>query len=132
MEIIQKKIRDTSGDRVLRTCILLFLFSFATIHLSVAQESGSVVDSASTATIDTPGGPSLSNLSKNLKSTKEEIKRIHTEEILSYVYMVLGFSVVIGIAWFTTVLARKRKKQEDEIKAIRLQKMKNKLHPPRR
>ena len=131
MEIIQKILKKTSGDRLLRTCILLVLFSFASIRPSIAQ-TDSLTDSASTAVVDTSGGPSLAHLTKNLGASEEELKRIHRDEILSYVYMGLGFSVVIAIAWFTTVLARKRKKKEDEIKAMRLRQMKNKLHPPRR
>ena len=50
----------------------------------------------------------------------EELEKIRHEEILSYVYMGVGFLIVIFIAWFTTVLAKKQKNKELEIRASRL------------
>ena len=69
-----------------------------------------------------------------MANSAKELERIRHEEIMSYIYMGLGFSVVIGIAWFTTVLAKKRRRKEDEVRAIRAQNMKNKghHHHPRR
>ena len=64
METIQRILKKTSGDRLLRTCVLLVLFSCVSIRPSIAQND-SLADSASTATIDTSGGPSLAHLTKN-------------------------------------------------------------------
>lgn len=90
--------------KILRICVsLLLLFTF-TISKLPAQD----------------GGPSLEHLKKNVAEGSKEVSKIKEEErrkeILSYVFMSVGFSVVIGIAWFTTVLARKRSKKEAEIK----------------
>ncbi len=110
---------------------LLILFLFSASLLTVAQtdsvDSVPATDSASTAAAD-DSGPSIANITKNLNSSAEELERIRHEEIMSYIYMGLGFSVVIGIAWFTTVLARKRKRKEDEVRAIRAANMKHKAH----
>ncbi len=58
---------------------------------------------------------STSNLKKNFSAIKDEQKKIAEEkEIWSYVYMVVGFGIVIGIAWFTTVAARKKAKKDAE------------------
>ncbi|MBA3970816.1 MAG: hypothetical protein H0X46_01485 [Bacteroidetes bacterium] len=139
MEIIQKKVGNTvTWERILRICILSLLLTFSTAQFSFSQES----DSASTTSIDSSSGvsengPSISNLSKNLAAGNEEIKRLQEkarhDEIMSYIYMAVGFSVVIGIAWFTTSLAKKRRIKEDEARILRAQHTKNKQHhPPRR
>jgi hypothetical protein len=46
-------------------------------------------------------------------------ERAAHEEFMSYVYMTLGFAVVIGIAWFSTVMAKKSKVANDLAKANR-------------
>lgn len=131
---MQKKYNNVAGRGFGRFSLVLFLFFFNINQLTVAQETDSVIpDTANAVVADESAGPSLHNLSKNLGATADELERIRHEEIMSYVYMGLGFSVVIGIAWFTTVLARKRKRKEDEVKAIRMQNMKHKSHHhPRR
>lgn len=135
MEIIQKKVGKPIGERILRICILSLFLSFITPNQTFSQESDSAAVAASDSSANDEG-PSLSNLSKSLAAGKEEMKRLQEkarqEEIMSYVYMGAGFSIVIGIAWFTTVLARKRKKKENEIKATRLQQIKHKPHHHRR
>lgn len=129
MEVTQKKYNNPTGVMVLRSFTLLILFLFSTSFLTVAQtDSVSATDSASTAATSDDSGPSIANITKNLNSSAEELERIRHEEIMSYIYMGLGFSVVIGIAWFTTVLARKRKRKEDEVRAIRAANMKHKAH----
>lgn len=59
----------------------------------------------------------------------EEIKRQEHDEFMSYVYMVLGFSIVIAIAWVSTVRARKRSRAENEAKMKFIQQnLANKKH----
>ncbi|MCW3105038.1 MAG: hypothetical protein JWO09_3478 [Bacteroidetes bacterium] len=60
----------------------------------------------------------------------EEIKRQEHDEFMSYVYMVLGFSIVIAIAWVSTVRARNRSRAENEAKMKFIQQnLANKKHP---
>lgn len=136
MEITQEKFGSTSVARILRVCIFSFLFLFAAINPAIAQENNSLTDSSAAVAAESSEGPSLENLSKSLAASSEEINKIkekqRRDEILSYIYMGVGFSIVIGIAWFTTALARKRKKKDDEQKAIRMHHMKHKPHHPRR
>jgi hypothetical protein len=96
-----------------------------------AEDSDSISKSGATIIADS-SGPSISNLSKNLNLGVEELEKIRHEEIMSYVYMVIGFLVVIFIAWFTTVLAKKQKNKELEIRASRIRNTNLKLHHPRR
>jgi hypothetical protein len=65
----------------------------------------------STATFAEEGGPSLDNLKTNTKAIGEEMSR---QEMMSYVFMVVGFSIVIAVAWFSTSLAKKRRLQREE------------------
>ena len=57
-------------------------------------------------------GPSLSNAKKNLTAISTEMSR---EEKLSYLGMVVGFIVVMAVAWFSTVAAKKRKLAREEM-----------------
>jgi hypothetical protein len=71
----------------------------------------------------------MENLKHSLSTLKEEQEKIAHEEFMSYVYMVLGFSVVIAIAWISTVKARKRSKEENEAKMKFIQQnLANKKH----
>ncbi|MDF2438729.1 MAG: hypothetical protein K0Q95_3105 [Bacteroidota bacterium] len=73
------------------------------------------------------GGPSLSNVKKTLQLQE---KAAH-DEFMSYVYMVVGFAVVIAIAWISTINARKRSKAEAEAKMKIIQhNLANKKHHP--
>ena len=122
------------GGRMLGIILILSLLLLSGSQSLRAQESDSVKDSVSTSTASSDEGPSLSNktftaLSDQVSKIKEQERR---NEILSYVYMGVGFSIVIAIAWFTTSLARKRQKKADEQKAIRLANMKHKPHHHRR
>ncbi len=133
MKVAHKIIGKASRSVILKTFTLFLVVSSFTIFQSSAQDSIAVApDSASSAAAN--DGPSLKNISKNLAESADELERIRREEILSYVYMALGFSVVIGIAWFTTVLAKKRKKKEDEVKALRMHNKPHhhRAHHPRR
>lgn len=127
MEVIQKKSINTMGVRLVRSFVLLFLFLFTSAQILRAQTDSVITDSGTSSAVE-DSGPSISNISKNLTSSAAELEKIRNEEILSYIYMGVGFSIVIGIAWFTTVLARKRKRKEDEVRAIRAQNIKHKAH----
>ena len=132
MEITHTKAGKMSWSNVLRGFCLVFIFFFSTLNFSFSQAADSLPpDTAATASGE-GAGPSLENITKNLANSATELEKIRHEEIMSYIYMVLGFSVVIGIAWFTTVLAKNRKKKDDEVRAIRMQHMKHKTHHPRR
>lgn len=132
MEITHTKAIKMSWGGILKGFSLVFVFYFSALNFSFSQEADSLPPSTS-ATVSEESGPSLENITKNLANSAAELEKIRHEEIMSYIYMGVGFSVVIGIAWFTTVLARKRKKKEDEVRAIRMQHMKHhKPHHPRR
>jgi hypothetical protein len=91
-----------------RNCILLFMFIFSSAQNIIAQAE-----------------PSLSNVKKTLQLQE---KQAH-DEFMSYVYMVVGFAIVIAIAWISTVKARKRSKEENEAKMkIIQQNLANKKH----
>jgi hypothetical protein len=117
METLQKKFGNNRLMRGLRACLLsvLFILSFSVTSLAEGD------------------GPSLSNLRKNTAQGTKEIQEIRErqarEELLSYIYMVVGFSIVIAIAWITTVKARKRTALENEAKMKFIQQnLANKKH----
>jgi hypothetical protein len=117
METFQKKFGNRHLMRSLRVSLLSFLFIFSFSLSSLADGDG----------------PSLSNLKKNTAEGTKEIQAIREkqarEEFLSYVYMVVGFSIVIAIAWITTVKARKRTALENEAKMKFIQQnLANKKH----
>lgn len=117
METFQKKFGNRKLISVLRAVLLSFLFIFSFTFTSLAEG----------------GEPSLSNLKKNTAEGTKEIQELREkakrEELLSYVYMVLGFSIVIAIAWITTVKARKRTALENEAKMKFIQQnLANKKH----
>jgi hypothetical protein len=70
----------------------------------------------------------LKNIKNSLSTIKEEQEKIAHEEMMSYIYMIVGFSVVIAIAWFTTVRARKRAKLDNEAKIKFIQQNQAKKH----
>jgi len=105
METLSKTFAKATRGALCRLFLLLVL-AFSNVQ-SYAQEA------------------STENLKKNFSALKDEQKRIAEEkEMWSYVYMVVGFSIVIGIAWFTTVAARKKAKKDAEEK----QKLIMKIH----
>lgn len=131
MEIIQRKSAKYIGERILICC--LFLLFFTAPNQTVAQST--TPDSSTSTSASSDGGPSLDNVKKFLPQGDEENKRLQEEakhdEFMSYIYMGLGFSVVIAIAWFTTSLAKKRRIKEDEMRAQRAQMMQHQ-HPHRK
>lgn len=95
METLSKTFAKATRGALSRLLLLLVL-AFSNVQ-SHAQEA------------------STENLKKNFSAIKDEQKKIAEEkEMWSYVYMVVGFSIVIGIAWFTTVAARKKAKKDQE------------------
>lgn len=100
METSTKKSLSAGFTRVSQICLLSFLFILTAVKQAVAQS----------------GEPSLDNLKTNTEAASKELERIRHDEIMSYVYMSLGFAVVIAIAWSTTLMARKRNKREMEEK----------------
>jgi len=101
-----KRVIRLSGERVSWFCTLLFmLFLLSTSSIS-AQDSAAQNN-----------GPSLQNIKKTGSAISEKIKEeARRKEILGYIYMALGFSLVIAVAWFSTVKARKYKERQDEKK----------------
>lgn len=134
MKVAYKMIGNTSGSTIKAFFFILSVSIFSVLTTHGQDSTAALPDSAEASVSVSEDGPSISNLSKNLAESSAELERIRKEEILSYVYMGLGFSVVIGIAWFTTVLARKRKKKDDEIRALRIHHNKHhhKAHHPKR
>ena len=100
METLLKKSVNTGPSNVSRIFALLVLFIVTSVQRIMAQDTG----------------PSLDHLKKNSAAAKEELEKIRHDEIMSYVYMSVGFAIVIAIAWGTTVMARKRSKREQEKK----------------
>ncbi len=132
MENILKKSAKYVGERILVCCLSLALIAVA--NQSVAQTAGDSASKTSTEA-SSDGGPSLDNIKKFLPKGDAEVKKMQEQqkhdEIMSYFYMGLGFSVVIAIAWFTTSLAKKRRLKEDEVRAKRAAIMQHQ-HPHRK
>lgn len=59
------------------------------------------------------GDPSFDNIQKATEAARDQIRH---DEIMSYVYMAIGFIIVISIAWFTNVRVQKRRNLEDRNK----------------
>lgn len=101
-----------SGERLSRFCALLFMSFILSTSTVIAQESTSVTLSQDSAAQNS--GPSLQNIKKTGSAISEKIKAdARRKEILGYIYMILGFSLVIAVAWFSTVKARKYKERQD-------------------
>ena len=118
MEIILKKSGKYRGVRVLVCCLFLsFLLPANQLVAGDTTATTSASDTLSSA------GPSLSNLKKTMAAGDEEAKKIQEEQrkqdIINWVIMIVGFSLVIAVAWFTTSLAKKRRIVEDEKRAKR-------------
>ena len=100
MEKSLKKSVNNGLSGILRVFTLLIVFVLSFVQRAQAQDSG----------------PSLNNLKKNGAAAAAELERIKHEETMSYIYMSVGFAIVIAIAWGTTVMARKRSRREQEQK----------------
>ena len=94
MEPLIKITKESTGNKILKSFALLFLFIETLPYNAAAQAD-------------------TSNISKVLDAKR---KADH-EELMSYVYMTVGFIIVIGVAWFTTSLAKKQRLKSDAEKA---------------
>ncbi len=86
----------TTRTRIIRQMALFISFLILFAYNASAQD----------------GGPSIGNLNKNLSAAKDQISR---QEKMNYIFMALGFILVLGIAWFSTNVAKKRKIEQDEL-----------------
>ncbi|HEX8514925.1 MAG TPA: hypothetical protein VF868_01910 [Bacteroidia bacterium] len=96
METSKIKSPERVTGKVIKGFILFYVFVFSAANSAFSQD--------------------LKNLKNSLSTIKEEQEKIAHDELMSYIYMILGFSVVIAIAWISTVKARKRSKAENEAK----------------
>ena len=119
MEIILKKSGKYRGVRVLLFC--LFIFCFSATNQLVAQ---AVPDSTATTSASSDGFAKHENTAKVFEEAKKIQEANEAEQrrsdIITWVCMIVGFSLVIAIAWFTTALAKKRRIIEDEKRAKRV------------
>lgn len=90
METIKKNQKKSTNNLLSLLCISLF-----TMSTSLFAQSE----------------PSVENLKSNLKAVNEEITR---QEMMSYVFMLVGFIIVIAVAWFSTSVAKKRRLEREE------------------
>ncbi len=120
-----KKIIN-SVERIRRCRVLLFLFFAFSVSKCIAMEDSSIVTQPDSSIVSQGNEPSIQNMKKTGSAVTEEVKKMKEkqarEEILSYVYMILGFGLVFAGAWFLTVQSRKRREKFDEIKRQYLQK----------
>lgn len=74
-------------------------------------------------------GPSIENAKKNVKAIGQEMAR---EEKLSYIGMIVGFILVMVIAWVSTVKAKQRRIAHEELIRRRhaMNKAKHNIHDP--
>ena len=100
----------TGRERVFKSFALIISSLFLFAYTAQAQE-----------------GPSLGNLNKNMDAAKNQLSH---DEMVQYIYMGVGFALVIAIAWFSTSLAKKRKLAEDEERAKRHLHVKHSTHDP--
>ncbi len=130
MEMMQKK-----SVKCLRVGILP-LFLFLLFLISGNQTVAQSLPDSTTASSDAPSLADSKNFlpkgSAEMKVMDEaRIKKQQHDELMSYIYMGVGFSVVIAIAWFTTFLAKKRRMKVDVERAKRAQQMHHQ-HPRRK
>lgn len=90
MKTLTKKSAGKERKTYWKSCALFFLSTVLLSINSFAQD--------------------VSNIKNSLASIKAEQEHQAFQEKMSYLYMFLGLAFVIGIAWFSTVYARKNKK----------------------
>ena len=111
MKTLNKIFIVSYGNRVFMNCTLLISFILLLAGNAHAQN----------------GGASLGNLNKNLNAASDQITH---DEMIQYLYMGIGFALVIAIAWFSTSLAKKRRIAADEERAKRTHHAKHPSHDP--
>ena len=92
-----KEISKNAKSKLTKVGLLVAASVFATIDQAMAQSD-----------------PSVENIQKTTNAAKEIAQH---EEIMSYVYMVIAFGVVIAVAWFTNTRVQKRRTEEAAQKA---------------
>jgi|1185.fasta_scaffold05229_3 hypothetical protein len=91
------EISKTTKRKLTRVGLLVVANVFATVDHIMAQAD-----------------PSVENIQKTTSAAKEVAQH---EELMGYVYMVIGFGLVIAIAWFTNTRVQKRRTEEAAQKA---------------
>ena len=94
-----KKFCKHSRESISRCCTIFFLFIYLSSQTIIAQEA-TAPDTNSTKVVPVPD---LKNIKNNLAKIKEAQRIQAHEEFMGYVYMILGFGLVIAVAWFSTV-----------------------------
>jgi hypothetical protein len=98
----QMRISKTANSKLTKVCLLVAANVLATVNTIMAQTSD-------------PSAEHMKDAAKEAaKSLKEQAAH---DEIMGYIYMVIGFGLVIGIAWFTNVKVQKRRNEEAAQKA---------------
>jgi len=126
MGIIKIKHQNRLKQYRLRSIVFLFFLGICFNHF--AQSPDSITPSEvteETAVTDTTG-PSLTNLTKTIAAGEEERKKLEEEakwrEIMDIIYMVIGFIIVIVVAWYLATWARKQELKREEERAKRVEK----------
>lgn len=96
----QMGISKTAKSKLTRVCLLIAANVLATVNTIMAQSD-----------------PSLESPKKTIDAAKDLKEQLAHEEMMGYVYMVLGFGLVIAIAWFTNTRVQKRRNEEAAQKA---------------
>ncbi|HET6226052.1 MAG TPA: hypothetical protein VFF27_07215, partial [Bacteroidia bacterium] len=91
------EISKTAKRKLTKVSLLIAANALATVNQVMAQAD-----------------PSVENIQKTTNAAKEVARH---EELMGYVYMVIGFGLVIGIAWFTNTRVQKRRNEEAAQKA---------------
>ncbi len=85
-------ISKNTKNKLSRVCLLVAANVLATVNTIMAQND-----------------PAVENIKKTTDAAKDEFAR---QELMGYVYMVVGFGLVIAIAWFTNTRVQKRRNEE--------------------
>ena len=94
-----KKIEKKGKGKSLKSCALLFSF----MVLFTVNVMG---------TINTENPASSSKVDE-----KAAIAELQHQELMTYIYMALGFGVILGVAWFTVVGKKKKARPQDAEKS---------------
>jgi hypothetical protein len=85
---------------------------------------------ATVNTIMAQSDPAVENIKKTTEAAKDMKDEFAREEMMGYVYMVVGFGLVIAIAWFTNTRVQKRRNEEAAQKAAARQHHHHHSHDP--
>lgn len=96
----QTGILKTAKNKLTRVGLLVAANVLATVNTIMAQSD-----------------PGVENIKKTTEAAKDMKDQFAREEMMGYVYMVVGFGLVIAIAWFTNTRVQKRRNEEAAQKA---------------